>query len=229
MNIAIFNGSKNPRSSTEIIIKSVVNDIITHSNRQINVTDMSKNSENIKFCIGAKTCFSRGVCPLDKKDNFNIIKEDMNKADLIIIGTPVYGGAVSGSLKTFIDRISYHEHLMSFAGKACVIVITAQNQLEETTKYLFKVCSTLGLSVVAIISSANYISSLHLRNQIETAAKKCRMILFGDLNLPSNYFLEDTFSKYKQLYNSVYSEGYEPEMWNKLERNVAENFKDLLN
>jgi multimeric flavodoxin WrbA len=53
-------------------------------------------------CDGCGTCFETGMCKI--KDDMQHIYEEMEKADGIILGTPVYFTNVSAQAKAVIDR-----------------------------------------------------------------------------------------------------------------------------
>jgi multimeric flavodoxin WrbA len=59
--------------------------------------------KKINFCIHCDYCVrERRGCV--HNDDMKEAYEKMEKADAIIIGTPVYNGSVTGQLKTFLDR-----------------------------------------------------------------------------------------------------------------------------
>jgi len=59
---------------------------------------------NIAYCKGCYTCWFKtpGTCEID--DDMRQIKEEMEKADLIILASPVYVDGFSAQLKTVLDR-----------------------------------------------------------------------------------------------------------------------------
>lgn len=59
----------------------------------------------ISPCISCDLCKKEGRCVIE--DDFQIIAEKIEKADGLIIGSPVYFGCVSAQLKAFMDRTRY--------------------------------------------------------------------------------------------------------------------------
>lgn len=57
---------------------------------------------NLNYCLGCYTCTKTGKCVHD--DNIDEIIDAMVEADVIVLSTPVYFYAISGQMKTFIDR-----------------------------------------------------------------------------------------------------------------------------
>lgn len=66
---------------------------------KINVRDM-----DLKFCTGCFACLKIDGCVL--KDGMNELYSRVQNSDVIVFATPVYYYAVSGQLKTFIDRLN---------------------------------------------------------------------------------------------------------------------------
>jgi len=89
---------------------------------------------NIGFCRSCDHCFSWGSCPLAGQDDVGVLREKILSCDLLMMGSPVYVAAVSGSYKNLIDRLSLWCHTMSLAGKLCIPVSTTSgNNLYAAT------------------------------------------------------------------------------------------------
>jgi len=59
---------------------------------------------NINFCRGCFACLNLKHCVL--KDDATELMEKVKNADVICFATPIYYYAVSGQLKTFLDRMN---------------------------------------------------------------------------------------------------------------------------
>lgn len=58
---------------------------------------------SIAFCTGCGACVEKqGFCT--QKDDMRSVQEKMLKADVLVLASPIYFYAVSGQLKTLIDR-----------------------------------------------------------------------------------------------------------------------------
>ncbi len=68
-----------------------------HTIKSINLYDC-----DIKECLGCWQCVKNKGCHL--KDDFLDIVNSIREADVIILGSPVYWGNVTGKMKTFFDR-----------------------------------------------------------------------------------------------------------------------------
>ncbi len=79
---------------------------------------------NIGLCQGCRTCFDRGAehCPL--KDDVQLIRDMIHRADGVIAASPVYVDNASGIIKNWIDRMAYVCHRPEFAGKPVYLLAT---------------------------------------------------------------------------------------------------------
>jgi len=75
----------------------------------------------IQPCDGCRTCHKTGVCHI--RDDMQEIYPELEAADAIVLGTPVYFWTVSGQCKTLIDRTyCYHtsRHLRGKVGAGVI-------------------------------------------------------------------------------------------------------------
>ena len=59
---------------------------------------------DLKFCTGCMYCQTHDKCVLN--DGMNALYSDFQAADVLVFATPIYYYAVSGQLKTFLDRLN---------------------------------------------------------------------------------------------------------------------------
>ncbi len=79
--------------------------------------------QEIKPCRACNTCHKEGVCP--QKDSFRTIKESIDHAHGLVLGSPNYIFHVSAQLKAFLDRCCGMVHCQGFEGKYGVAVVTS--------------------------------------------------------------------------------------------------------
>lgn len=79
---------------------------------------------DIRPCRGCRLCFDLGEhrCPLD--DDVLPLRDRILAADGIVLASPVYVNDVSGTMKTFIDRLAFVCHRPAFAGIPAVVIAT---------------------------------------------------------------------------------------------------------
>lgn len=66
------------------------------------VVEFDCPKHNIKGCLACERCGMAGNCV--QKDDFNLIRNDLIDADVILFTTPIYYFGISGQLKNVIDR-----------------------------------------------------------------------------------------------------------------------------
>ncbi|MDD7305148.1 MAG: flavodoxin family protein [Peptoniphilaceae bacterium] len=151
--IVVYNGSpRGMQSNTNQVINHMLNKLPYDMNLEVSYIDALLYK--IRLCRGCSQCFSTGKCPLDKVDEMKKVKHLLLESDLVILGTPVFAGNVSGQFKVMIDRLAYWLHLMCLCGKPIIIVTTScGNGVFFTDLYLKTIVKFWGGRQIA---SANY-------------------------------------------------------------------------
>lgn len=171
-NVAILSGTENYKTRTSIAVKKIENYL-----RKIRVDFDIKvlNQEDIKAknCTGCCSCFKTGKCVI-KDDNIESLKKILIEADIIICVSPVYFHQVSGTMKTFIDRLSYWSHIFKLAGKIGMAVsVSSTNGNEYVDLYLKKFMEYLGVKVESNLDILNEVDTEdEIDKKIETACNK---------------------------------------------------------
>jgi Multimeric flavodoxin WrbA len=99
MKILILNASPRKEGNTARILKKIAEGIVKeHAVDWVDVVRLS-----IKPCMGCFRCRPNKECALSE-DDAQMIGRKINKADVLIVGTPVYWGNMAGTLKNFFDR-----------------------------------------------------------------------------------------------------------------------------
>lgn len=79
--------------------------------------------KNISPCEGCDACDKNGVCKI--KDDMQMIYEQLERADGIILGTPVYFRNVSAQAKIIIDRTFSLLKVKKLKGKVAATIVVA--------------------------------------------------------------------------------------------------------
>ena len=109
----------------------------------INVEIINLYEYDIKDCLGCEFCILKDTCM--QKDDVQQIMEKIIKSDGVILTSPVYLQAVSGKLKTFVDRTCKWYHRPEIYGKPVLVMATTKGSgLSSTLKYLEKVVTQWG-------------------------------------------------------------------------------------
>lgn len=102
MKVLILNGSPNVNGCTARALEEVSN---TLNNEGIETETIDIGKQNIRGCIACNGCKSKGKCVFD--DLVNEIAPEFEKADGIVIGSPVYYAGANGTLISLLDRLFY--------------------------------------------------------------------------------------------------------------------------
>jgi multimeric flavodoxin WrbA len=78
----------------------------------------------IKFCTGCLKCQAEGKCPIS--DDFSALKQRLDEADGVILGSPTYEASPNAMMKRFSERFGLFERMTSevFGGKYVVGIST---------------------------------------------------------------------------------------------------------
>ncbi|NHK31512.1 MAG: flavodoxin family protein [Asgard group archaeon] len=106
MKILAIGGTNRRQGSISRMTKKTLEGAMVngHETELLNLYDFT-----INHCLGCWKCSRSGKCHF--KDDFEVLHEKMQKAEIVIIGCPVYWGDVPGIVKDFFDR---HTAIMSF-------------------------------------------------------------------------------------------------------------------
>jgi multimeric flavodoxin WrbA len=115
----------------------------------------------VRGCIDCGSCRELGACVFDD-DPVNECAGKINKADGLILGSPVYYGSIAGAFKSFLDRLFFSG--LSLKGKAAAAVVSLRrtggiNTLHQLNNYL-------NLSQ-AVITPSVYWEVIHGNNEEE--------------------------------------------------------------
>ncbi len=94
-----ISGSPRHISSSEILLDRVLRSC---KDNGADTKKISLSNLDIKPCIGCGGCYKTGKCVLS--DSMCILYDAIDKADGLIISSPIYFGSVTGQLKCAIDR-----------------------------------------------------------------------------------------------------------------------------
>lgn len=105
MKVIAINGSPNKEGNTFHALTMVGNELIGNG---IDFEILHVGHKMIHGCLGC------GKCSINKDEKCVIQTDDLNKwiqqikdADGIVLGSPVYYSGISGTMKSFLDRLFY--------------------------------------------------------------------------------------------------------------------------
>lgn len=107
---------------------------------------------NIQPCTGCNTCVREKRCPQDEGDDMANVKEQLIKADAVILAAPSYFGGVPGVMKNMMDRsrsLKMDGHrLMGKVASALSVSGLRHGGAEQVAESIARFCLTHGMIVV---------------------------------------------------------------------------------
>ena len=100
--VLIINGSPHPNGCTATALNEMIK---VFENEGIETALVNIGNKAIRGCIACNTCSKNGKCVFD--DEVNDVALQFEKADGLVIGSPVYYGSPNGKLLLFLDRLFY--------------------------------------------------------------------------------------------------------------------------
>lgn len=127
--IMVVSASPHKVSNSEILASEFIKGAKENGNicEEIKLRDLKYN-----FCNGCLICAKTLNC-VQKDDVNKELIEKMRTCDIIVFATPVYYYAISGQLKTFIDRLN-PLYCSDFKFKEVYLIATAAENLDRTFK-----------------------------------------------------------------------------------------------
>ena len=81
--------------------------------------------ENIQPCRGCRVCFDKGEAYCPQHDNFLSLRDELLKADGVVLASPVYVEDVNGTMKNWIDRMAFACHRPAFFHQCAAAITTS--------------------------------------------------------------------------------------------------------
>lgn len=181
-----------------------------------------------EFCYGCANCILKGE---DKCPHYNLINpiiENMEKADLIIIATPVYVMSCSSGLKALLDHLAYiwlvHRPKESMFKKVGLIITTAGGSGVKDTVKLIKnnmfywgIPKIYNYSITTMKMGGNYIDYKNkdkIKNQVKIKASKIiRSLKHKKVGLKTKLFFNVFKMTQKNGWNKTDSSYWEDNGW----------------
>lgn len=102
MKVLLFNGSPHTNGNTAFALAQMV-DVFTQAGVETELIQVG--SQNIRGCIGCRSCHKTGKCVFD--DLVNQVAPKLAEADGVVVASPVYYASPNGTLLSFLDRLFY--------------------------------------------------------------------------------------------------------------------------
>jgi len=112
----------------------------------------------VRDCKACGTCAVTGTCIIDDDACVNELTARLDEFDGFVIGSPVYYGAASGQVRSFLDRFFYSADKSKLQGKPGAAIVSCRRggataAFDELNKYFT-------ISNMPVVSS-NYWNQIH--------------------------------------------------------------------
>ena len=134
MKVLLLNGSPHKEGCTYTALKEIEN---TLNEEGIETEIFNLGTDVISGCRGCGACRKIGKCVID--DKVNEFVKLAESADGFVFGSPVHYAAISGSVKSFLDRV-FFSGSKEFTHKLGASIVSARRAgttaaLDELNKY----------------------------------------------------------------------------------------------
>mgnify|MGYP002625028820 CR=1 FL=1 len=152
MNILIINGSPHLKGNTSIAL-SEMQKIFESEGAETQTLNIGNKA--IRGCISCSSCKKNGKCVFD--DEVNKAAPLFEKADALIVASPVYYASANATLVAFLDRLFYSTSFDKTMKVGASVVVARRGGLSSTFDELNKYFTICGMPV----ASSQYWNSVH--------------------------------------------------------------------
>lgn len=154
MKTLIINGSPRENGNTSIAIREITS---IFNKEGIEHETIQLGAKAIRGCIACGTCSKTGKCAFD--DEVNAAAEKFEKADGLIIASPVYYASANATLMAFLQRLFYSTPFDKTMKVGASIACCRRGGASATFDELNKFFTISGMP----IASSQYWNSIHGR------------------------------------------------------------------
>lgn len=155
MKVLLINGSPHKKGNTYIALSEVATAL---EKEGVATEIVSIGTKAIQGCIACNKCQETGVCVFNDEP-YRTIREKLQQADGVIIGSPVYFAGPNGMLCALLDRLFYSCRSALLYKPATSVAICRRGGASATFDRLNKYFTITNMPVV----SSQYWNSVHGR------------------------------------------------------------------
>lgn len=156
--VLIINGSPRLNGNTTIAVNEMEK---VFKENGVDVTTVQIGNENVRGCISCRKCTEIGKCVFD--DVVNELAPLFEKADGLVVASPVYFASANATLIACLDRLFYSTHFDKSMKVGASVVCARRGgcsaTFDELNKY-FTICNMP-------IASSQYWNCIHGREKGE--------------------------------------------------------------
>ena len=157
MNVLIINGSPRVKGNTAIALKHIF------ELEGIECETVQIGMQDVRGCIACGTCAKTGKCVFD--DIVNELAPKFEKADGLVIASPVYYASANATLIACLDRLFYSTSFDKTMKVGASVTVARRGGCSATFDELNKYFTICGMPV----ASSQYWNSVHGREAGQAA------------------------------------------------------------
>ena len=154
MKVLMINGSPRKGGNTSIALGEMKK---IFEEQGIECTEVVVGNKDIRGCIACNSCHEKGKCVFD--DEVNKLAPLFEKADGLVVASPVYYASANATLIACLDRLFYSTHFDKTMKVGASVVCARRGGCSATFDELNKYFTISGMPV----ASSQYWNSIHGR------------------------------------------------------------------
>jgi len=155
MNVLLINTSPRKNGNTAVALSEMEKIFAAEG---IETERMDIGGLDVRGCIACGSCYKTGKCVFDDVVNEAAVK--FEKADGLVVGSPVYYASPNGTALSFLDRLFYSTHFDKTMKVGAVVTAARRSGLTATFDVLNKYFSICGMP----IATSSYWNNIHGRS-----------------------------------------------------------------
>ena len=152
MKVLILNGSPRQGGNTTVALREMEN---VFKASGVDVETVQIGSKNIRGCIACNRCATTGKCAVD--DVVNELAEKFERADGLVVASPVYYASANATLIACLDRLFYSTKFDKTMKVGASVACARRGGCSATFDELNKYFTISGMPV----ASSQYWNSIH--------------------------------------------------------------------
>lgn len=129
----------------------------------VDTTTMQVGNKAVRGCIACGSCYEKGKCIFD--DDVNKAAALFEKADGLVVASPVYYASANGTLVSFLDRLFFSTHFDKTMKVGASVAVARRGGCTATFDQLNKYFTICGMP----LATSQYWNMLHGRAKGEAA------------------------------------------------------------
>lgn len=156
MKVLLVNGSPRRNGNTHIALSEVASAL---NENDIETEIVFIGTKAVQGCIACNKCAELGRCVFND-ELYNTVREKLETADAIVVGSPTYYAGPNGSLCALLDRLFYSSVSLLQYKPAAAVAVCRRGGASATFDRLNKYFTISSMPVV----SSQYWNSVHGRS-----------------------------------------------------------------